>query len=70
MSSTGVSLSVRQIASKIIVYVILGLGSIVILLPLLWMISDLAEAAERMFFASRPSSSRSEVIWQNYPERA
>ena len=67
MSSTGVSLSVRQVASKIIVYVILGLGSIVILLPLQWMISTSLKPLSHVF-RFPPEFFPQRVVWQNYPD--
>ena len=57
----------RQVVSKIIVYVILGLGSIVILLPLQWMISTSLKPLSHVF-RFPPEFFPQRVVWQNYPD--
>ncbi len=67
MSSKGVGLSARQIISKIFVYVILALGSIVVLLPLQWMISTSLKPLSHVF-RFPPEFWPQTVVWQNYPD--
>ena len=66
MSSTGVGLNARQIISKIIVYLILAIGSIVILLPLQWMISTSLKPLSHVF-RFPPEFFPTRVVWENYP---
>ena len=66
MSSTGVGLNARQIISKIIVYLLLAIGSIVILLPLQWMISTSLKPLSHVF-RFPPEFLPTKVVWENYP---
>ena len=67
MSSTGVGINARQIVSKIIVYLLLGAGSIVILLPLQWMISTSLKPLSHVF-RFPPEFLPQKVVWSNYPD--
>jgi len=67
MSSRGVSLSARQIISKIIVYLLLGVGSIIILMPLQWMISTSLKPLSQVF-RFPPEFWPQKIIWTNYAD--
>ncbi|MDE2747971.1 MAG: carbohydrate ABC transporter permease [Chloroflexota bacterium] len=67
MSSRGVSLSARQIISKIIVYLLLGVGSIIILMPLQWMISTSLKPLSHVF-RFPPEFWPQKIIWTNYAD--
>ena len=66
MSSKGVGLSARQIMSKVFVYLILAVGSIVVLLPLQWMISTSLKPLSHVF-RFPPEFWPQKVVWENYP---
>jgi len=66
MSSRGVGLSARQIISKIFVYALLAIGSIVILLPLQWMISTSLKPLSHVF-RFPPEFWPQKIVWENYP---
>lgn len=67
MSSTGVGLNARQIVSKIFGYLILGVGSIIILLPLQWMISTSLKPLSHVF-RFPPEFFPQKVLWSNYSD--
>ena len=62
MSSDAIGLNARQIVSKLIVYAILGVGSIVILLPLQWMISTSLKPLSHVF-RFPPEFFPQKVVW-------
>ena len=67
MSSKGAGMNARQIISKVTVYLILGLGSIVILLPLQWMISTSLKPLSHVF-RFPPEFWPQKIVWSNYPD--
>ena len=67
MSSKGVSLSARQIISKIIVYLLLGVGSVIILMPLQWMISTSLKPLSHVF-RFPPEFWPQKILWSNYAD--
>ena len=67
MSSAKIGLNVRDAMSKIVVYIILGGGSIVILMPLLWMISTSLKPLSHVF-RFPPEFIPERIIWSNYPD--
>ncbi len=67
MQSVKIGLNVRDLVSKTVVYLILGGGSIVILMPLLWMISTSLKPLSHVF-RFPPEFIPERVVWSNYPD--
>lgn len=67
MQSAKIGLNVRDLVSKTVVYLILGGGSIVILMPLLWMISTSLKPLSHVF-RFPPEFIPERVVWSNYPD--
>ena len=67
MQSTKIGLNVRDAVSKTVVYLILGTGSIVILMPLAWMISTSLKPLSHVF-RFPPEFIPQRIVWSNYPD--
>lgn len=67
MQSAKIGLNVRDLMSKTIVYLILGAGSIVILMPLAWMISTSLKPLSHVF-RFPPEFIPQRIVWSNYPD--
>ena len=67
MQSAKIGLNVRDLVSKIVVYLILGAGSIVILMPLAWMISTSLKPLSHVF-RFPPEFIPQRIVWSNYPD--
>ncbi len=67
MQSAKIGLNVRDAVSKTVVYLILGAGSIVILMPLAWMISTSLKPLSHVF-RFPPEFIPQRIVWSNYPD--
>ena len=67
MQSAKIGLNVRDLVSKTVVYLILGAGSIVILMPLAWMISTSLKPLSHVF-RFPPEFIPQRIVWSNYPD--
>ncbi len=67
MQSAKIGLNVRDAVSKTVVYLILGTGSIVILMPLAWMISTSLKPLSHVF-RFPPEFIPQRIVWSNYPD--
>ena len=67
MQSARIGLNVREVVSKTVVYLILGAGSIVILMPLAWMISTSLKPLSHVF-RFPPEFIPQRIVWSNYPD--
>lgn len=67
MRSARIGLNVREAVSKTVVYLILGAGSIVILMPLAWMISTSLKPLSHVF-RFPPEFIPQRIVWSNYPD--
>ena len=67
MQSARIGLNVRDVVSKTVVYLILGAGSIVILMPLAWMISTSLKPLSHVF-RFPPEFIPQRIVWSNYPD--
>ena len=67
MQSAKIGLNVRDLVSKTVVYLILGGGSIVILMPLVWMISTSLKPLSHVF-RFPPEFIPQRIVWSNYPD--
>ena len=67
MQSAKIGLNVRDVVSKTVVYLILGAGSIVILMPLAWMISTTLKPLSHVF-RFPPEFIPQRIVWSNYPD--
>lgn len=67
MQSGKIGLNVRDLVSKTVVYLILGAGSIVILMPLVWMISTSLKPLSHVF-RFPPEFIPQRIVWSNYPD--
>lgn len=67
MPTAKIGLNVREAASKTLVYLILGAGSVIILMPLLWMISTSLKPLSHVF-RFPPEFIPQRIVWSNYPD--
>lgn len=67
MQSAKIGLNVRDLVSKAVVYLILGAGSVVILMPLVWMISTSLKPLSHVF-RFPPEFIPQRIVWSNYPD--
>ena len=67
MSTAKIGLNVRDAVSKTLVYLILGAGSVIILMPLLWMISTSLKPLSHVF-RFPPEFIPQRIVWSNYPD--
>ena len=67
MPTVKIGLNVRDAASKTLVYLILGAGSVIILMPLLWMISTSLKPLSQVF-RFPPEFIPQRIVWSNYPD--
>ena len=67
MQSAKIGLNVRDLVSKAVVYLTLGAGSIVILMPLAWMISTSLKPLSHVF-RFPPEFIPQRIVWSNYPD--
>lgn len=67
MPTVKIGLNVRDAASKTLVYLILGAGSVIILMPLLWMVSTSLKPLSQVF-RFPPEFIPQRIVWSNYPD--
>ena len=67
MPTAKIGLNVRDAVSKTLVYLILGAGSVIILMPLLWMISTSLKPLSHVF-RFPPEFIPQRIVWSNYPD--
>ena len=67
MPTAKIGLNVRDAISKTLVYLILGAGSVIILMPLLWMISTSLKPLSHVF-RFPPEFIPQRIVWSNYPD--
>lgn len=67
MPTAKIGLNVRAAVSRTLVYLILGAGSVIILMPLLWMISTSLKPLSHVF-RFPPEFIPQRIVWSNYPD--
>ncbi len=67
MPTAKIGLNVRDAVSKTLVYLILAAGSVIILMPLLWMISTSLKPLSHVF-RFPPEFIPQRIVWSNYPD--
>ena len=67
MPTAKIGLNVRDAVSRTLVYLILGAGSVIILMPLLWMISTSLKPLSHVF-RFPPEFIPQRIVWSNYPD--